>query len=146
MNKPGRIIIHHSLTPDSGSVSWGAIRDYHVLDRGWQDIGYHAGCEVVGNKVECFFGRPWTEKGAHTRGHNTNSLGFCFVGDYDLIEPDPMMIATAARRVLAPWCKQFDLRPADIHAHREYGNKTCPGLLFDMATLRDIVHVELEMM
>jgi N-acetylmuramoyl-L-alanine amidase len=88
-------------------------------------------------------GRDVTEIGAHCEGHNKNSLGFAFVGDYDAVEPNPEMLAIAVKRVLAPWCRQFGISVDDIHGHRDYSPKTCPGKLFSIELLREMVRSEL---
>ena len=103
MLKPEMVVIHHSLTKDSGSVSWSAIHSYHVNEKGWSDIGYHAGIEEADGRLICLFGRPDWISGAHTRGANGRSLGFCFIGNYDDSRPDDARRRVAARRVLAPW-------------------------------------------
>lgn len=139
---PSKIIVHHSATRDCDAVSWHAIEAYHRL-RGWSDIGYHAGIEQARGDYLCIFGRPDLVPGAHTRGENTSSLGFLFVGNYDHVEPDDRMLVLASKRVLAPWCHRFGLSPTDIHAHNEYADKTCPGEKFDVARLQRIVWTEL---
>jgi len=144
MNHPIKIIIHHSLTRDSDSVSWGAISHYHRAVRGWRDIGYHAGCEDVNGRIECLFGRPWHIEGAHTQGHNRDSLGFCFVGNFDEVEPGANRLVEAVVRVIAPWCMQFDIDPENIRGHNEFSSKTCPGMMFPMDLLREMVRTELE--
>ncbi len=134
---PDRIIIHHSATADSGTLSWGAIRRYH-LKNGWSDVGYHAGAELVGDQVECLFGRPDNLTGAHCRGQNSTTLGFCFVGDFDRASPSDHLLEVAARRVIVPWLLTYKLIPGDIRAHSEFSTKTCPGLMFDVERLRRI--------
>ena len=139
-----RIIIHCSATKDTSTVSWDSIQHFHTATRGWRDIGYHAGCELSVVGYVCLYGRPVTVSGAHARGNNRDSLGFCFVGNYNDRTPSKTMLRVAARRVLVPWMIQFDLGVDDLHAHNEYANKTCPGTLFDMDLLRRIVAEELE--
>ena len=139
-----RIIIHHSLTRDSGTVSWAAIRNYHIQHNGWVDIGYHAGIELVNNDFECMYGRPDYISGAHTAGVNHRSLGFCFVGNYDVVAPSPEMLAVAARRVIAPWVKAFGIKLENIRGHRDFSRKSCPGLMFGMDDLISMVEVTLE--
>jgi hypothetical protein len=138
MNQPDRVIIHHSKTRDSGTVSWGAIRRYHTVDLGWSDIGYHAGIEYARDAYECMVGRPFTRNGGHTRGHNNNTLGFCFVGDYDIDYPSDEMLEIACQRVLVPWMWQFGLTPRDLWAHRDFAQKSCPGDRFEMDRLKRI--------
>ena len=139
------IVIHHSLTADSGTVSWAAIRRHHTDPNGppqyrMRDVGYHAGCELVGESYEVFFGRPLNWHGAHTKGPtNRTHLGFLFVGDYDLAPPPEEMLMVAAERVLLPWMQAFDIPLRHIEPHRDYADKTCPGRKFDMLHLRAII-------
>ena len=139
MFRPKRIIIHHSLTSDGAAVSWGAIRRFHTEVRGWKDIGYHAGCELARDQWECLYGRPLTEPGAHTRGLNHDSLGFCFVGNFDESRPPAEALRVAAQRVLVPWLHLFELDLDDIYGHRDFSSKSCPGRFFDLDELRGMV-------
>lgn len=143
MLRPKKIIIHHSLTKDSGSVSWGAIHSYHVNTKGWSDIGYHAGIEEVEGRFICMFGRPDWISGGHTRGQNWCSLGFCFVGNFDRRRPSDARLRVAARRVLAPWLIRYGLGVDALVPHSQYANKTCPGSKFPMDRLREIVAEEM---
>jgi len=142
---PRRIVVHHSATVDGSTYSWGAIERYHTQEMGWRDIGYHAGIELIGGDFGCLFGRPDYLPGAHTAGHNTDTLGFCFVGNYDLLEPTDRMLRIAARRVLAPWMRRFGLLIQDVHPHREFANKTCPGTKFSMDRLKAILCEEFQL-
>lgn len=143
MLKPEKVIIHHSLTKDSGTVSWNAIHHYHVNVKGWSDIGYHAGIEDVEGKYVCIFGRPDWVPGAHTYGENGRSLGFCFVGNYDQGRPSESRLRVACRRVLAPWLARWGLGVEALVPHSQFANKTCPGKLFPMDRLREICSEEL---
>ena len=98
--------IHHSLTKDSGTVSWNAIRHYHMNTKGWRDIGYHFGIEQVGRldseAFEIFVGRPLTMNGAHARGLNSKQIGVCMVGNYDSVAPRKEMLIKLVRYLLVP--------------------------------------------
>jgi len=140
---PNKIIVHHSLTKDSGTVSWGAIRKYHTQTLKWAGIGYHAGVELVmsGSEAnyEVLMGRMWDRKGAHTRDHNHDSLGICFVGDYDKLSPKREMLKTGAA-VIALWMKLYDISINDIFTHHEFNkHKSCPGALFSLFTLKMLI-------
>ena len=144
---PHKVIVHHSLTRDSGSVSWGAIRRYHIQQMKWAGIGYHAGVELVlsGQEVnyEILMGRMWDKSGAHAKGHNTNSLGICFVGNYDIIPPPKKLLITGAK-VIALWLRLFNLSIDDVYSHHHFNiYKTCPGILFDMNYLKTCIRGKL---
>lgn len=141
--KPQKVICHHSLTKDSGSVSWGAIRRYHTQTLKWSGIGYHIGVELVKSGGELYYealmGRMWDVQGAHCRGHNTNSLGICFIGDYDKEAPKSQLMMAGAR-IIALWLDLFQLSINDIYSHHNFNpNKSCPGKLFNMELLKDYV-------
>ena len=74
------IIVHCSATPQYRDVSAADIRLWHTRDNGWRDIGYHY---VIRRSGDLEVGRPLSQPGAHTRGHNTNSIGICLIGGTD---------------------------------------------------------------
>ena len=74
--------------------------------------------------------------GAHCKQHNRNSLGFCFVGNFDKTVPSKKMIVVGAK-VIALWLNLFNLSIKDIYPHSYFDtHKTCPGTLFDMDYLK----------
>jgi hypothetical protein len=99
-------------------------------------VGYHAGCELARDQFEVLYGRPTTRPGGHTRGENGDSLGFCFVGNYDEEEPPKGMLIAALDRAIIPWMMTYDIPIREIHAHRDFSTKSCPGHLFDMGKFR----------
>jgi len=140
---PKKIIVHHSLTKDSGTVSWGAIRNYHVEGHKWDDIGYHAGVELVKSGYQSYFealmGRMWDIRGAHTKGQNYNSLGICFMGNFEEESPKRELMRVGAK-VIALWLKLFNLKLGDVYPHNYFNpQKLCPGALFDMEFLKMLV-------
>jgi len=137
--KPEKIVIHHSLTKDSGSVSWGAIRRYHEMKKNWIDIGYHFGIEKVNGTYEILMGRMMNQAGAHCRakGFNQFSLGICLVGNLD--EKMTTGIWLGAFRLVHSLMDVFGLKPEDVVGHREVADdgRTCPGMLFDLDDFRE---------
>lgn len=133
--RPRRIIIHHSATADSGTVSWGAIRRYHIVECVWGDIGYHFGVELVGDGYEILAGRMPDAPGAHTRGQNAESIGVCLVGNFDAALP-PALQWQKGVELVAWLCRNFSIPAAEVRGHRDFANKSCPGDMFDMNRFR----------
>lgn len=130
MLKPHGIVIHHSLTKDSQTVSWDAIKKYHIETQGWDDIGYHYGIEWVGNKVEVLRGRPEIFAGAHTKEFN-NSIGICVVGNYDEQELEPEKMDALVDLTISILEDYPHLTPKLIYKHNEWASyKSCPGTKF----------------
>jgi len=133
--KPELIILHHSLTKDSRTVSWDAIRRYHVGTNHWSDIGYHFGIERIEDTFEVLVGRMPDRMGAHCRGQNSRSLGICFVGNYDMGPPPPEMWVKGLGLVRS-LMNVFGI-PADrVRGHCDFADKTCPGKAFGMDRFR----------
>ena len=135
--KPTRIILHHSLTKDSKTVSTGAIRDYHINRCGWTDIGYHFLIEKARNHPEIFAGRMPDVKGVHCSGHNQNTIGICFVGNFDVDEV-PVSVWNKGIKLVKYLIRQFDIK--EIVGHCELNPlKSCPGKNFNINKFREEV-------
>lgn len=135
---PEYIILHHSLTKDSGTVSWSAIRSYHTNTLGWLDIGYHYGIEKVNSlgTYEIMLGRFPDEIGAHCVPRNKDSIGICLIGNFDE-EKVPDRQWDCAVNLCCYLRRNFGILPYQILGHREaQENRTCPGKNFDMDKFR----------
>jgi len=132
------VMIHHSLTKDGTTVSWPAIRRYH-LEQGWNDIGYHAGLELINDHLEALYGRPEDQAAAACKEDRMNerALHLCIVGNFDLTPPSDTVLSFAARVVVKPWLERYGLGPGSIIGHRDRAHyKSCPGFMFDLDRLR----------
>ena len=102
------------------------IRDWH-LSKGWRDIGYHL---VITRDGAIEQGRPLEDQGAHTRGHNWESIGVCMVGGVDSNGvpknnfTDPQWAALA---FAIAGCKQIYPTIKHIKGHNQVSNKACPS-------------------
>lgn len=129
--KVDQIIIHYTATPEGEEFSNEQIRHSH-LARGFSDIGYHY---VIGLNGEIRPGRSEAIAGAHCTGHNTRSVGVCYVGgcpprttpNWKNIGKDtrtPAQEATLIRLVKELLRRYLG---ATVHGHNEFANKPCPG-------------------
>jgi len=141
-------MLHHSLTKDGETVSWGAIERYHRETMGWRDIGYHAGVEVTGFATlgryanQALYGRSVNSPAAACKEGNMNSLALhvCIVGNFDLVPPSSGILEVLKRRILLPWMDQFGITADRIVGHRDYATyKSCPGTKFDIDVVRRMV-------
>lgn len=119
------IIVHCSATIEGKDFTVDDIRKWHVRDRGWSDIGYHF---VVYRDGSIHKGRNIDIAGAHTTGHNTHSIGVCYVGGCDRNLKPKDTRTPAQKEALLKLMKQLkkDYPKATIHGHYEYANKACP--------------------
>ena len=89
-----KIIIHCSATPEGRITTVQDITKWH-LARGFQTIGYHYVIYLDGSVHP---GRPESVAGAHAKGHNSNSIGICYVGGMDKGNIHPMDTRTPAQK------------------------------------------------
>lgn len=136
------IILHHSLTKDSKTVSWQAIRRYHKDQLGWSDIGYHFGIEKINNTYEILIGRTIDVIGAHAKGYNKHSIGICFVGNFDY-KPPSLDQLSAGLKLVKSLCKQFKIDVDKVYGHCKVSTKTCPGSHFDISGFRSDLIISL---
>ena len=122
------VIVHHTWRPTAsdyrGLSTVRGVRRYHMNQRGWSDNGYHI---MIGPSGDIFLCRPMNRPGAHCRGQNQHSIGLSYIANFDSEDPKDYPGTAVGQQVVAALLARFSLTPDDIHFHREYANKTCPG-------------------
>ena len=135
------VVLHHSWSPTTteyrGLATWQAIDRYHREVRGWKGgIGYHVGVGPS-NPPTIWALRHYGRSGAHVLNRNRHTIGVCLIGNYDAEDPTPFLPLTA--EVVRAICDRFNLGAGAIRFHREFADKTCPGLRIHQGTFRDMV-------
>lgn len=127
MRRIDLIVVHCSATPEGKHFSTETIRNWHVNERGWSDIGYHWVVELDG-KVRA--GRPEQRVGAHVRGYNRSSIGICYVGGMSKDMKLPKDTRSQVQRESLE-CLLLELKlkypEAIIKGHRDFSTKACPS-------------------
>jgi hypothetical protein len=154
-----KLVVHHTASPNSPSNPAGVVRDmyrYHVVDRGYADIGYNFVIDHRGNIYEGRWARSYSpgelhdgedENGlgvmaAHAEGVNAGSCGVVLIGDFTSRQPTDAAVNAlvqllawkASRHQIDPWDSekytglfgQVRTFP-NIVGHRSVGFTICPG-------------------
>lgn len=79
MRRIDYIVVHSSASPEGREDTAEDVTRWHLARR-FKDIGYHYVIELDGI---VFQGRPLPKQGAHVRGHNTHTIGICYIGGTD---------------------------------------------------------------
>ena len=124
MRTINEIIIHCSATIEGKDFTVKDIDRWH-RQRGFKMVGYHYVIRLDGTIEQ---GRPLGQVGAHCKGHNTHSIGICYIGGLDT-EGKPKDTRTKAQRDML-WALIKSLKveypKATIHGHNEFACKACP--------------------
>lgn len=124
LEKVDEIIIHCSATREGKAFTIHNIDKWH-RERGWNGCGYHYVIHLDGS---VHTGRPSNVVGAHCTGHNTHSIGVCYIGGLD-ISGNPKDTRTKEQRLamaeLIATLKR-DFPGAKVFGHRDFSNKECP--------------------
>ena len=120
MRKITKIIVHCSDSDVEAHDNLETIRKWHVDERGWDDVGYHYVITKDGSVKQ---GRDIGKAGAHTFGHNDDSIGICLTGKEDFTPSQFFSLAWTIRDI-------FDMYPdiQKVLPHNFYTQgKTCPN-------------------
>lgn len=131
MRKINMIVIHCADTPSTMDIGVKEIRDWHVNDNGWSDVGYHY---VIRRDGTIEKGRKLEVVGSHVYGYNKNSIGICLVGgkpigkqkkNIDLFTIDQLESLESLLFNLKGFLQDSNIK---IVGHCELDNKkTCPN-------------------
>jgi N-acetylmuramoyl-L-alanine amidase len=121
MREITEIIVHCSDTPEGRHTTVEEIREWH-LDRGWSDIGYHYVIYLDGTVHE---GRPVERIGSHCLGHNSDSIGVCYIGGKDNVDTRTEDQREAMVDLLVYLKTTYP--KARIYGHRDFSKKYCPS-------------------
>ena len=119
--KTNYIVLHHAATRN---CSPDEIHKIHINSNGWAGIGYHF---YVRKDGTIYSGRPIDMQGAHVYNYNSQCLGVCFEGNFEIEE------MPAAQIKAGQWLIKYikSIYPKIIFKrHKDLNATACPGRNF----------------
>lgn len=120
------IIVHCAATPEGKSFTTEDITRWHK-ERGFDDIGYHYVIYLDGS---IHLGRDINKPGAHCTGHNSKSIGICYIGGVSKDGKTAKDTRTKEQKEsLLELLKELKVvyPNAKIYGHRDFAKKDCPS-------------------
>ena len=126
MRKINEIILHCTATKEGKEFHASDVDRWHKA-KGWKMIGYHYFIALDGTIEK---GRPVEMVGAHTVGHNANSIGIVYCGGLDS-DGKPKDTRTPEQKesmylLVYQLLNIYGLSIKDVTAHYMWANKACP--------------------
>ncbi|MGW6503218.1 N-acetylmuramoyl-L-alanine amidase [Nonomuraea angiospora] len=116
-SKRTEFVVHHTEGPTTQTPR--EIQDFHMDERGWNDIGYNF---LVRDDGTVYEGRGWDVRGAHATDHNVTGIGCSYIGMNDPADA----VKLAIRALYDEACAKAG-RTLAKRAHTQVGNTDCPG-------------------
>lgn len=126
MRQITELIWHCTATREGQEVSVKEITAWHQK-RGWKTIGYHKVVHLDGSVSE---GRPEAVVGAHVAGHNSNSIGYVYVGGVKADGITPKDTRTVAQKATMLHLTKIAIdkyKLKKVSGHNQYAAKACPS-------------------
>lgn len=128
------VFIHHTAMKDCQTMEEcieevKIIQNFHMDNRGWDDIGYNF---LIGEDGNVYEGRAWDRIGAHTLGWNDVAVAFSIMGDFRNKLPKASTLH-ALKTMIDLGVKLGKIaRDYKLYGHRNVRDTECPGdVLYD---------------
>ena len=115
------LVVHCADSKSSMDVTTDTLRQWHVTERGWSDIGYHFFIKFDGSVHRC---RREKYQGAHCRAVNDKSIAICIEGGFGGVDNYTSIQKHALMALLTE--KKAEHKNAAIVGHSHFDNKACP--------------------
>ena len=124
MRQISEIIVHCTATVEGKEVTVADIDRWHKAN-GWNGIGYHYVVYLDGTIHK---GRNENVSGAHCSGHNSKSIGVCYVGGLDAQGKPKDTRSTPQRIALNKLVTELKnkYKGAVVYGHNDFTSKSCP--------------------
>lgn len=126
--KTNFIILHHR----AGN---GSVQQMHMqhIQNGWAGLGYHY---YVRKNGEIWRGRPQWAVGSHCPARNSDSIGVCFEGNFEVEKMGEVQLKVGLE--LVQYLSKKVYPNVKICGHYEHFATACPGKNFPLANFKQL--------